>query len=187
MTGVRTFFTVIGIILLIGGLLFALLTLGVFQETSLLGYNFDHLVYDYIYTALGFLIAVVGLLLIVLIISRRGSAKGESPKLKGGSVASYTELGEVRTSFKAVETMVLAAARKVSNISEVSTSIESSEQGLRIYITLNVLPEVPIPALAEKLQNSVRDYVQEISGSNVSQVSVLVENIGQGKFQKNTR
>lgn len=187
MTGVRTFFTVIGIILLIGGLLAAFFTLGVFQGTMFLGYNLNHLINNYSYTALGFLVAVVGVLLIALFTSGRSSAKEEDSKKEGGSIVSFTENGEVRISFKAVENMVLAASRKVSGIREITTRIDTVEQGLLINLKVKAIPEIPIPGLAAELQTKVRDYVQEISGSNVSEIKVLVENIVQDKIQRNPR
>lgn len=187
MTGVRSFFTVIGIILLIGGLLFAFLTLGVFQGTMFLGYNLNHLIHNYSYTALGFLVLLVGVLLIALFTSGRSAKKNEETAKDGGNIVSFTEIGEVRISFKAVENMVLAAARKVNGIREVSTRIDATEQGLLIYIKAKIIPDLPIPALASELQAKVRDYVQEISGSNVSEIKVLVENIAQDKIQRNPR
>lgn len=187
MSGVRTFFTVIGIILLIGGLLFALLTLGAFAGTWVLGYNLNHLINNYSYTALGFLILIVGVLLIALCASGRGKAKNEERGKDGGSIVSYTEIGEIRISFKAIENMVLAAAKKVNGIREVSTRIDAVEQGLLIYIKVKAIPDLPIPTLAGELQNKVNDYVQEISGSNVSEVKVLVENVAQDKIQRNPR
>ncbi len=185
MTGVRTFFTGIGIILLISGLLFASLTVGVFQGTSFMGYNFNQLVNNYSYTILGFLVLLVGVLLIALFVSGRGHLKGADAKKEGGSIASFTEIGEVRISFKAVENMVLAVSRKVNGIREVSTRIDASEQGLLIHIKIKTMTDIPIPELAGELQKKVRDYVQEISGSNVSEIKVLVENIAQDKYQRN--
>ena len=81
--------------------------------------------------------------------------------------------------------MVLAASRKVNGIREVSTRIDASEQGLLIHIKIKTMTDIPIPELAGELQNKVRDYVQKISGSNVSEIKVLVENIAQDKFQRN--
>lgn len=187
MTGVRAFFTVVGIILLIGGLLFAFLTLGVFPGTNFLGIDLGHLVDNYTYTALGFLIVVVGVLLIALFTSGRSRAQGEDKLPENASIVSYTEIGEVRISFKAVENMVLAASRKVNGIREVSTRIDAVEQGLVIHLRVKAIPDIPLPALAAELQAKVRDYVQEISGTSVSEVKVLVENIAQDKIQRNPR
>ena len=184
MTGIRKFFTVIGILLLLGGLFFTALTLEVFKWSSFLGYNLDHLVRNYSYTVFGFLILLVGILLIALFAFKRNNAQGDGAKNEGDSIVSYTEIGEVHTSFKAVENMVLTASRKVNGISEVTTRIDSTEQGLLIHIKLKAMPDIPIPGLAGELQEKVRHYVQEISGSNVSEIKVLVEDIVQDKFQR---
>ena len=184
MTGIRKFFTVIGILLLLGGLFFTALTLEVFKWSSFLGYNLDHLVRNYSYTVFGFLILLVGILLIALFAFKRNNAQGDGAKKEGDSIVSYTEIGEVHTSFKAVENMVLTASRKVNGISEVTTRIDSTEQGLLIHIKLKAMPDIPIPGLAGELQEKVRHYVQEISGSNVSEIKVLVEDIVQDKFQR---
>jgi uncharacterized alkaline shock family protein YloU len=108
-------------------------------------------------------------------------------KKEGGTIVSFTEIGEVRISFKAVENMVLAASRKVKGIREVNTRIDFIEQGLVIYMRIKVLPDIAIPALVSELQGRVKEYVQEISGSSVAEIKVLVENIAQEKIEKNVR
>ncbi len=106
---------------------------------------------------------------------------------EGGTIVSFTEIGEVRISFKAIENMVLTASRKVKGIREVNTRIDYIEQGLVIYIRIKILPDIAIPELTNELQTRVKDYVQEISGSSVAEIKVLVENIAQEKIEKNVR
>jgi uncharacterized alkaline shock family protein YloU len=79
----------------------------------------------------------------------------------------------------------LTASRKVKGIREVNTRIDSVEQGIVIYMRIKVLPDIPIPSLVNDLQARVKEYVQEISGSNVAEIKVLVENIAQEKIEKN--
>ena len=173
----RVLLAIIGIIVLFAGLLLKFLTLGLLQETVFLGYNLSFLVGDYNYTALGFLALVVGVLIIAF------SGSGKKRKETVGSIVSINELGEVSISFKAVENMVLTASRAVKGIREVTTTIESAEQGLVIYLRVKTLPDLPIPGLVKELQEKVRGYVQEISGTNVAEVKVKVENIVQEKIQ----
>jgi uncharacterized alkaline shock family protein YloU len=187
MTVVRAFFMVVGLIVMLVGLLFALLTLGVFPGTRFLGPDFAYLVNNYTYTALGLLILLVGVLFIALAASGRSVTQKEAQAKEGGSIVSFTEIGEVRISFKAIESMVLAAARKVNGIREVTTRIDAVEQGLIIYMRVKTIPDMPIPGLAAELQTKVRDYVQQNSGTNISEVKVLVENIAQDKIQRSPR
>ena len=80
--------------------------------------------------------------------------------------------------------MVLTASRKVKGIREVNTRIDSVEQGIVIYMRIKVLPDIPIPGLVNELQTRVKEYIQEITGSNVAEIKVLVENIAQEKIEK---
>lgn len=181
-TGTRILLILFGIFAILSGLFLILLTLGVLDGTALFfAYNLDPFVGDLPYTALGFVILFVGVLLLVLSMPRGTRKEG------GGNIISFTEIGEIRISFKAIENMVLAASRKVKGIRDVNTRIDSTEQGLLIYMRIKTIPDLPIPALVGELQTVVRDYVQEISGSNVAEVKVLVENIAQEKIQKNLR
>ncbi|MGI6318713.1 MAG: alkaline shock response membrane anchor protein AmaP [Firmicutes bacterium] len=181
-TGRRILMIVLGILALLAGLFLILMTLGVFNEIPFLSaFNFANYAGDLNYTALGFVILIIGVLLIAF------SGTGAKKKEGGGSIISFTEVGEIRISFKAIENMVLSASRKIKGIREVSTRIGSAEQGLVIYMRIKVMPDIPIPGLVAELQSVVREYVQEISGSNVSEVKVLVENIAQEKIQKSVR
>lgn len=180
-TGRRILLIVLGLLALLAGLSLILMTLGVFNELSYFSaYNFEFFVGNLQYAAVGFIILIAGVLLMAF------SGSGAKRKGGGGSIISFSEIGEIRVSFKAIENMVLSASRKVKGIREVNTRIDSVEQGLVIYMRVKVIPDLPIPGLVNELQTVVRDYVQEISGSNVAEVKVLVENTAQ-EIQKNVR
>jgi uncharacterized alkaline shock family protein YloU len=177
----RFILAVLGILAILCGLFLILATLGVLNGTALFSVlNLFQITGNLQYTALGFLILLVGV--IFLAFSTQGGKKKE-----GGTIVSFTEIGEVRISFKAIENMVLAASRKIKGIREVNTRIDFIEQGLVIYMRIKVLPDIAIPGLINELQVKVREYVQEISGSNVAEIKVLVENIAQEKIEKNVR
>jgi uncharacterized alkaline shock family protein YloU len=169
--GKRILMVVIGIMIMLAGLLLILITLGLLREVSFFGYTFVPLLRNFNYTALGFLILVLGVLVIVFWGSTR-----EKEKMTG-SIFSHTEIGEIRVSFKAIENMVLTAAKKIKGVREVTTNIESSEQGLLISLHIKALSDLPLPDLVKELQETVREYVQEISGTNVVEIKVNVENI----------
>ena len=180
--GRRILMIVLGLLALLAGLFLILMTLGVFNEVPFLStFDLETFAGDLKYAALGFVILIIGVLLIAF------SGTGAKKKEGGGSIISFTEVGEIRISFKAIENMVLSASRKIKGIREVKTHIGSVEQGLVIYMRIKVMPDLPIPGLVAELQTVVREYIKEISGSNVSEVKVLVENIAQEKIQKSAR
>jgi len=174
----KILFTFLGIMIILGGLWLILLTLEILPKLGIQNYGFYWLEGNFTYTALGFLILAAGVLLLAFF--------SPGVKKKGtGSIVSFNEIGEVRISFRAIEKMVLAASQKVKGIREISAHIDTSEQGLVIYLRIKPIPDLPIPALVRELQETVRNYTQEISGSSVAEVKVLVENIAQDKVQKN--
>ena len=178
----RVLSVVLGIIVLAAGIFFIFVTLGVLGAATLQQIELDlvNLIGNYNYTVLGFVLLIVGILLIALF-SSRGAKKEE------GSIVSYNELGELRISFKAIENMVLTASKKIKGIKDVHTRINSTEMGLIIYIRIHTLPDIPIPGTVNELQEKVREYIEEVSGATVSEVKVLVEDIAQEKIQKPVR
>ncbi|NLC51498.1 MAG: alkaline shock response membrane anchor protein AmaP [Firmicutes bacterium] len=120
------------------------------------------------------LLAIIVILLgtVLLTVGLRKGAEEES-----GSITQFTSLGELRISFKAIESMVLRSARRVKGIRETRTRIMSTEQGLVIFIKVKVLPDLELPPLIEELQKKIQEYVQNDCGTSVAEVKVLVENI----------
>ena len=183
-TGSRVILAILGIIGLLSGLFLVLFTLGLITAFTTGVFLFiGRLTGDFSYTFLGALLLVVGVVLLVF--SAKGSKKERSSA--EGTIVSFTETGEIRISFRAIESMVLNASRKIKGVREVNTRLNFTEQGLVIYLRIKVIPDMPIPTLVDELQNKVRAYVQEISGSSVAEVKVLVENIAQEKIEKKVR
>ncbi|MGI5822349.1 MAG: alkaline shock response membrane anchor protein AmaP [Dethiobacteria bacterium] len=178
MGGRRITLAVLGIGGVLGGLFLALITLGYFTTEFFLFVN--KLTGDLRYTLAGFLLLIVGVILLIF------SAQGRE-KEKNGNIVNFSEVGEIRISFRAIENMVLTASRKIKGIREVNTRINFTEQGLVIYLRIRIIPDLPVPALVSELQEKVRRYVQEISGANVAEVKVLVENIAQETIEKKVR
>lgn len=176
----RILSVLLGIIILAVGVFLIFSTLGILGPSVLQHFQFDfvELIGDYNYTAFGFVLLILGILIIAFF-SSRGTAKKE-----GGSIVSFSEMGELRISFKAIENMVITASKRIKGLRDVNTRISSTEQGLIIYLRIHTLPDLPIPSMVSELQEKVREYVEDISGATVSEVKVLVEDIAQEKIQK---
>ena len=178
----RILSVVLGIIISAAGILLILLTFGVFDWATLqyIELDFVLLIGNYNYTILGFVLLIVGLLIIALFASKRS-------KKQDKSIESYTEMGELRISFKAIENMVITASKKIKGLRDVSTHIKSGEQGLIIYLRILPLPDIAIPPMVNDLQEKVHEYVENISGAAVAEVKVSVEDIAQSKILKPVR
>jgi uncharacterized alkaline shock family protein YloU len=173
----RIISALLGIIILFGGLLAVSIILGYapggFSIACLAGGGS-------IYLVAACLAAFIGMMIVIF------SLAGGKKKSDSG-IVGFTELGEYRISFKAIESIILTAAKKVRGIREINTYINTTQQGLIIYLRIQPIPELPIPALVAELQETIKEHVQEISGSNVVEVKVLIENISQEIVHKNLR
>lgn len=93
------------------------------------------------------------------------------------SLSQPGPLGEVSISFKAIENLVLKAARNVNGVREIKTRIVYTEPGLVIYLRITTLPDEKIPQLTAELQTAVKEYVESSTGSTVAEIKVLIENV----------
>lgn len=122
--------------------------------------------FQYVILAAMLLVAAVILLVLSL---RRGQCV--ETLLQQGS------LGEVRICFKAVETLVLKAAKGVKGIRETKTRIVYSENGLIIFLRAVTIPDHNIPQVTAELQAAVKEYVESTTGSSVVEIKVMIENV----------
>ncbi len=129
----------------------------------------------------GGVVLVLALVLGLVSISRRSAEKGSGAG-KSRYIMRYNEIGEVRISFDAVENMILKVSRQTKGIRETETKVEASEQGLLVFIKVKIMPDLPIPDLAGELQTRVKEYLEELTGTVVAEVKVLVENIVTEQF-----
>lgn len=116
----------------------------------------------------GILLLLVGSYLLVQSLSR------SEPE---GGVVRDTSLGTVQIQYRALETMVVKAAQEISGAKDVEATIKATPDGVRIRVSLNVLPGVKIPELADNVQKAVEEAVREMAGVLVTDVMVDVRNV----------
>ncbi len=92
-------------------------------------------------------------------------------------LAKQGEMGECRISFNTFETLVLHAAKLVKGIKDARTQISLEENGLLVYLKITATADNNIPELVSSIQASVKEHVEEISGVNIAEVNVFVDNI----------
>ncbi len=118
---------------------------------------------------------LLGLVLLLLSLTRSGGSGGRKDNTR--SIVQYTETGDIRIALTAVENMVLRVSKQIKGIRDTETRVEYNTQGLLIYVKVRVLPDIEIPGLGSQLQEKVKEYVEEITGTSVAEVKVMVENI----------
>ncbi|EEG78328.1 alkaline shock response membrane anchor protein AmaP [Dethiobacter alkaliphilus] len=117
-------------------------------------------------------LAVFGLILAVaiLVMSMR---RGECVE----TILQQGPLGEVRICFKALENLVLKAAREIKGVRETKTRLVYNENGLIVFLRAVTYPDQNIPQVTAELQAAVKEYVEETTGTNVAEIRVMIENV----------
>ena len=162
----RLFLALFGLFLVLVGMFLVALS---FNLVGDVGTSLQPVVGDLRYSLVALIIIILGAALLTAGLRK----KAEDAT---GTINQFTNLGELRISFKAIESMILRSSRKVKGVRDTKTKITSTEQGLVIYLKVKVLPDLKIPPLVEELQHVVQQHIEEICGAAVSEVKVFVEN-----------
>jgi uncharacterized alkaline shock family protein YloU len=96
------------------------------------------------------------------------------------SISKFTEIGEIKISLNSIETIALAASKRLSGIKETRAYVYKSLEGVTIVVRAVVMSDVNIPTLSEDIQVRVKKTVEETSGIKVNEVKVIVDNIFAG-------
>ncbi|WP_246451977.1 alkaline shock response membrane anchor protein AmaP [Alkalicella caledoniensis] len=93
------------------------------------------------------------------------------------SILIPSELGEVRISLETIDSLVHQGTKGVKGIKDLKTRIVVREGGLFIYVKAVLYGDRNIPELSQTMQGVIGDHVFKISGVNVTEVKVLIENV----------
>lgn len=126
-----------------------------------------------LYGSLEAVLAAVLLAVLALVILVFSLRRGESVE----TLLSHSQMGELRICFKAIENLVLKAARTVNGVREVKTKMVQSENGLTIFLRAVTFPDLNIPQISTELQAAVKEYVETTTGATVAEVKVMIENV----------
>lgn len=122
------------------------------------------------------LIGVIGGILVLLALrlcfapfSRRRAQRPQALQVQGG------EGGSAFVSIAALDAMVQKVVRKQASVRDIKSSIDPQGNEIAVRLRLTVNPDTVIPALMEKLEADIKEYVKSISGITVRQVRMLVD------------
>lgn len=102
------------------------------------------------------------------------------------AIVQESELGTVRISLKAVESLVQRAARQAQGVRDVRVDVRSDKQGVFINLTITVAPDVSIPAVSDEVQRRVEQYITQTVGVTVARVTVTfraVAEVGKSRVE----
>ena len=94
------------------------------------------------------------------------------------TVIQKNEIGTVVITLTALDGMVQRHIRSNQRIKDCETQIATVTDGVTINVKLAVMPDTPLVELCAELQRSLKSFVQDNSGVDVMDISVLVANAG---------
>ncbi|MCR4434266.1 MAG: alkaline shock response membrane anchor protein AmaP [Clostridiales bacterium] len=95
-------------------------------------------------------------------------------------ISKHTNIGEIKISLNSIENIALTASKRLNGVRETKAYVNKLAEGISILVKIVVLPDINIPVLSEDIQQKVKKAVEESSGIQVNEVSVVVENLYAG-------
>lgn len=131
----------------------------------------------YANTANRLILAGSGLLLLLiavkLLFCGRGDRQVQHP---ASALIRQSDIGGTFISLEAIDTMVQKYCSAQTSIKQSVTTISPAENGVTIGVRISVLPDTEIVELTQKLQHSLKEYVESHTGIAVQEIGILVEN-----------
>lgn len=124
-----------------------------------------------VYGVLGF---IALLLAFRVIIGMAGTKQNQSSTAPTSIHLVTSDYGSTYVSLAAIDAMAQRHCRSISKVKDCMTNITPHENGVKIAIKLVLSNEANIPEITASLQKSLKAYVEELSGVNVADVSILI-------------
>ncbi|NLB42472.1 MAG: alkaline shock response membrane anchor protein AmaP [Clostridiales bacterium] len=126
-------------------------------------------------------IVTVTIAVILFIVGLRLLVASLIPPKQLSTILAITELGVVRVSVATLDTLTQKAVHSFQEVKEVKSVVLPDADGARIQLKITILPDVVMPELTQSIQTKVKEYVESLSGINVKEVQVYIENLSIAK------
>lgn len=103
------------------------------------------------------------------------------------SISGQGPLGDVDISLSTIENIIQRTAKQIKGVREVKPRVKVKKEGLLLSVEVNILPDIHIPAMAQQLQENIKEQVEKMTGTVVEQVKVIVRDVQQELRPKGSR
>lgn len=100
-----------------------------------------------------------------------------TPRYPSRALVHETELGEVHVTLEAIENLVKKVTRQIRGIRSVKARVGTTGGGLEIWLRTVMSPDVSVPAVSEEIRTTLKSYVKNVVGAEVTEVHVYVTDI----------
>ena len=122
------------------------------------------------------ILGVVGALILILTfrVLIAFLRKPQQPR-EQNALVSAGEFGSTYISYAAIDAMVQRHCKGNAKIKECQSSIMPADDGVTIALKLMVQNDVAVPQLTEDLMQSLKVYVEQLSGITVKDIRMVVQ------------
>ncbi len=93
------------------------------------------------------------------------------------AISQNTAHGQYMISFIAIESMILRSMKRIEGLREVHPKIVVKDNKIDILLKIVVASDYQIPAISNDIQETVKNYVEEMGGVTVNQIKVFIDNV----------
>ena len=101
----------------------------------------------------------------------------KNSKARSSAITYSTEIGDVKISVEAIETMATRTGRQIPGVRDLVAKVVPTEFGAKIALKVSLDPETSIPETTDMLQEEVKKYVERLSGIKIEKVIVVVKDV----------
>ena len=124
------------------------------------------------------ILAGVGLVLLAISIKLLFAGRGaKAPAQPTTALIRQSEIGGAFITLPAIDSMVQRHCRAQARVRDCYSTVRAAEDGVSIGIRLHVLPDTDAVKLTEELQQSLKTYIESLTGVHVRSTDILVENM----------
>lgn len=130
-------------------------------------------------------VSAVCILLAIRAIFFGGTTKTENNGINGEGILLENEAGKLLISRETLENLVNGVANGFENTGSVTTKvIIDSQNTLRVFVTLMVLPNTVINELSMNLQSRIKEVVKSVTDLDIKSIDIKIKNITEADANK---
>ena len=107
-----------------------------------------------------------------------GGSSSSNDKMNGDGILLQNESGKLLISRETIENLVNGVAKGFENTQDVTTKVlVDSQNALRVFVTLMVLPNTVISELSMNLQTRIKEVVKNVTDLDIKSIDIKIKNI----------
>ncbi len=167
----RILLTIYSLAIIVASLFLIIVAAGIIPLANIRNY-INSIEYGWDFAGILLIISLVFLLISIKLLFSRSK-----PKTLSGTLLRNTELGMIKISVNTLDALVQKSVKGFQEIKDVKSFVMPEDDGIRVRLNIQLMPDVNIPAVSTSVQNKVKEYVESTAGILVKEVYICIDNL----------